>query len=687
MLSVLLLVSSSHAENWPGWRGPRGDGTSSEMGIPIRWGKTENILWKVPIPGTGHSSPIVWENRIFLTTCLENEQKRVLLCLDRRDGIVLWERIVVTARLERKHKLNSYASSTPATDGKYVWVTFLDNSNLLVACYDFAGNVIWKKSPGEFFSPHGFCSPPVLFGNLVIINGDQDAEAFIVALDKSTGAERWRADRPNRTRSYCPPIIVEAAGKKQLVLSGSKCVAAYDPETGKQLWIIDGPTEQYVAGLVFSENILFLTAGFPEYHLMGIRPDGEGNVTHTHVAWHERIGAAYVPSPIAHGPYFFLVSDRPNSDNGKASCLDARTGKRMWMERLGRHHSASPVSAGDHLYFLDDDGQMFVLKAGPKFEVVCRNSLDEECHASPAISQRQIFIRTVKNLYCIGADARVAFADKKAETYPLADLLLEVAELAKPESSGKFRVLDARPKAQYVAGHIPDALWVDHADWSKEFARNQDPESWAKRLGALGLATENRVVIYDDNQTKDAARIWWILRYWGFRNVRLLNGGWKAWVAEVNKVSREEPAITRSNPKLTPQMDRLAVKVDILKNIKSKQFQVIDARSQQEFCGETNTAKNNGAIPGAMHREWSDAIDPKTGRFKSPQELRQILKESGIDTDKPAVTYCQSGGRAAVMAFTLELMGMKEVRNYYRSWAEWGNADDTPVEKPKGSKK
>jgi outer membrane protein assembly factor BamB len=371
------------------------------VNVPIRWGKTENIHWKVPIPGKGHSSPIIWGDRVFLTTCLEEEEKRLLLCLNRLDGKVLWQREVLTAKLEPKHHLNSFASSTPATDGRYVWVTFLQDPKMQVACFDFDGNEVWFRSPGQFQSKHGFCSSPVLYKDLVIVNGDQDAEAWIVALDKATGTERWRADRPNRTRSYCTPAIFDVAGKKQLVLSGSKCVASYDPDTGKQIWIIDGPTEQFVSSLVLADDILFLTAGFPTYHLMGIRPDGQGNVTNTHVLWHDRRGADYVPSPIAHDHHFFYVND-----NGIAGCLETKTGKRRWTERLGKHHSASPVSAGGYLYFLADDGTMFVLKSGPTFEVVCRNTLDEECYASPAISRGQIFIRTLHNLYCIGPEAK-----------------------------------------------------------------------------------------------------------------------------------------------------------------------------------------------------------------------------------------------------------------------------------------
>jgi outer membrane protein assembly factor BamB len=394
---VFWLPALAGAGEWPGWRGPRGDGTSDETHVPLRWGPTENIAWKVPIPGRGYSSPIVWGDRVYLTTCIEKERQRVLLCLNRTDGKILWQRVVLTAALEGKHNLNSYASSTPATDGRHVWVPFVEGHEIQLACYDVQGNRVWMRSPCQFFAKHGFCSSPVLYKDLVILNCDQDAKACIVALDKATGRERWRADRPNRTRSYCPPTIMDAAGKKQLVLSGSKCVASYDPDTGKQYWIIDGPTEQFVASLVYQDGILFVTGGFPDYHVLGIRPDGAGNVTGTHILWRHIKGAAYVPSPVAQGHFFFLVSDK-----GIASCFETKTGKRRWMEHLGGHHSGSPVAAGGFLYFPDDTGTTWVLRAGPRFEVVSKNALNEECFASPAISRGQIFIRTVKHLYCIG---------------------------------------------------------------------------------------------------------------------------------------------------------------------------------------------------------------------------------------------------------------------------------------------
>jgi len=400
--ALAVLAASAFASEWPSWRGPRRDGVSDETGIPIRWSQTENILWRVPIPGKGHSSPIVWGDRIFVTTCEKKQEQRILLCIDRRDGKILWRRVVLTAPLERINRLNSCASSTPATDGKHVYVSFQDRKTMFVACYDFEGRRVWSRAPGKFHAMHGFCSSPVLYKDMVILNGDQDGEAYIVALDKATGAERWRADRPNRVRSYVPPVIFDAAGRKQLVLSGSKCVASYNPDTGRRIWIVDGPTEQFVASLVQAEGVLFCTGGWPELHLIGIRPDGEGNVTKTHVVWHHRKAASYVPSPIAHDKCFFVVSDK-----GVASCLEARSGKRLWMERLGRHHSASPVSADGRLYFLDDDGQTFVLKAAPKFEVVSKNALREPCYASPAISRGRIYIRALHRLYCIGrADKR-----------------------------------------------------------------------------------------------------------------------------------------------------------------------------------------------------------------------------------------------------------------------------------------
>ena len=297
LLACLVFGAKFSAENWPGWRGPHGDGTSEEKDVPLEWSTTKNIRWKTPIPGIGHSSPIVYGDRVFVTTCVDrkaagkDEGDRVLLAIDRRNGKILWERTVVKTRLERKHPLNSFASATPATDGKLVFVAFLDYPKMMIAAYDYDGTEVWRQSPGSLKSVHGFCTSPVLHRNLVILNGDQDdPSSYLVALDKQTGKEVWHVDRPNHIRSYCTPILIhtpEEPQVTQLVLSGSKTVTGYDADTGKLLWIHDGPTEQYVASLVYQDDILCLSTGFPEWHLMGLSPHGHGNITKTaSVVWH-----------------------------------------------------------------------------------------------------------------------------------------------------------------------------------------------------------------------------------------------------------------------------------------------------------------------------------------------------------------------------------------------------------------
>ncbi len=404
VLSALLAAGVARpaaAEDWPGWRGPRADGTVADAGYPLTWSGTDNVRWKTRLPGTGHSSPVVSKGKVFVTGCVEKDATRVLYCVDRADGKIVWERVVLTAPLEKKHNENSWASSTPATDGERVYVTFFDQPRMRVYCYDTAGNKLWEQSPGEFHSRHGFCSPPTLYKDFVIVNGDQDALAFLVALDKTTWKEVWRADRPNRTRSYCPPVVVQAGGKTQMVLTGSKSVASSDPDTGKQLWVIDGPTEQFVSSVVLHDGLILMTAGFPEHWVMAIRPDGTGNVTKSHVQWAKNKEGGYVPSPVANAGKLYLVDDR-----GLASCYDVKTGERHWKERLGRGFHASAVCADGRVYFTDDDGNTYVVKAAAEFDPLAKNPLGERVFSSPAFSDGEIVVRGAAHLFCIGEKRR-----------------------------------------------------------------------------------------------------------------------------------------------------------------------------------------------------------------------------------------------------------------------------------------
>jgi outer membrane protein assembly factor BamB len=417
---LCVLIAPARAENWPAWRGPRGDGTSTETGVPTKWDVPagENLLWKTPLPA-GHSSPIVQGDRVFVTGCLLDAQERVLLCLDRETGKVLWQQTVLKSLLETKHALNSFASSTPATDGQTVFVSFLEvdghtidapnvgtnhrqitPGTIVVAAYDYAGRQQWLVRPGDFISAHGFCASPVLFENLVIVNGDHDGESYMVALQKATGREVWRVPRANKIRSYVTPLIREVAGRTQMVLSGSLHIASLDPRTGQTYWTVDGPAEQFVASPVFDGEKFYLAGGYPTHHVLGIRPDGKGNVTDTHVAWHATNAKCYVPSPVLAGGYLIVADDR-----GTANCFVAATGERLWQERLGSHFSGSLVTAGGLVYLTADDGTTKVIRPGPELEVVAENQLGEFTYSSPAIANGRFYLRGEKHLYCLGPAA------------------------------------------------------------------------------------------------------------------------------------------------------------------------------------------------------------------------------------------------------------------------------------------
>ncbi len=401
VFSFLLFAAPalSMGENWPNWRGPRGDGSSAEQNLPIQWTDSENVAWKIDMKYGGHSSPVIWKDTVFVAGADAEAKKRVLAAYDRRDGKLLWETTVDESVLEKKHTLNSWASSTPATDGEKVYVSFLHEKEMLIAAYDLSGKELWKVRPGIFSSVHGYCSSPVLFEDLVIINGDHDGDAYLVALERATGKTVWKTARENRTRSYCTPLVREIDGRWQMMLSGSKSIASFDPRTGTRQWVIDGPTEQFVASLVYHKDLIFVTGGFPDKHIMAIDPRGTGNLTKSeNIKWHrQRNGVSYVPSPVAINGLFFIVAD-----DGIATCIDCVSGEQKWQKRMGRRFSASLMTAEDRVYYLDDDGNSKVLKAAAEYEELADNKLGEGTYASMAASQGQLFIRGEKHLFCIG---------------------------------------------------------------------------------------------------------------------------------------------------------------------------------------------------------------------------------------------------------------------------------------------
>lgn len=404
--SALALASSiprAAAENWPAWRGPRGDGTSLETNAPTQWSATQNIVWKTAVPGIGHSSPVVWNDRIFTVSAFAERQERALLCFDRRSGQLLWRQTVLTAPLESKSDDNTFASCTPATDGERVYVAFLDARQIAVAALDFNGKPLWLVRPGEFQNDHGFASSPVLYDDMVLLSAQGKQGNFLVALSRVDGHTLWKKALDHPSNSFGQPLARLLAGRPQIILCGDKTVSSFDPKSGERLWFVESPSTDFVLTPVFSEQagLLLASSSWPGKELQAIKPDGQGDVTKTKIVWKSIAGAPYVPSPIAIDRYFLTVSDSGN----EIYCFEAATGRVLWHQPFG-HTVASPVSVAGLVHFLNDKGLTHVIKPGEKYELVASNNLGEKCYASPAISGGQIFLRTAATLYCIGAPAK-----------------------------------------------------------------------------------------------------------------------------------------------------------------------------------------------------------------------------------------------------------------------------------------
>lgn len=397
-MGCLLLCSAIAAaeSNWPRWRGPAGDGHSTENALPIKWDPTA-VAWKVPLKGNGQSSPIIWGDRMFLTTALEKGKQRVVFCLDRKDGKQLWEHVAWTGEPEPSHGMNGWASATCVTDGEVV-VAFFGRGG--IHAYTLEGKPLWSRDLGKFESPWGTAACPVILGNLVIQNCDADVNAYITALDKKTGKTVWTSKRPDN-RGWSTPILVSVNGRQELVVNGHAGVTAYDVLTGKELWFCKSfngrgePTITPAGGLLCAVNGL-------SGDIYAIRPGGNGDVTQSHMAWHTyRKGNRDLPSPIVVGRFITVMDMK-----GIATCYDSESGKELWKERIGGAFSSSPIAAGGLVYFQNEAGVTTIIKPGEQLEIVSENSLggtsDELFRASLTPCEGQIFSRSDRMLYCIG---------------------------------------------------------------------------------------------------------------------------------------------------------------------------------------------------------------------------------------------------------------------------------------------
>lgn len=409
LVLVCCVASLATAENWPCFRGPTRQGISHEKEVPVSWSAASNVAWKTAIPGTGWSSPIVHGDRVFVTTATDEGTSLRLICLDRKTGRVRWDKEVAQQKAGHKQRNNSYASSTPATDGQCVYVLTCDGH---IAAVSINGDVEWvNRDFGQYYSEHGIAVSPVLYEDLVIVPFDWSSpgpdkklgwqvpwdKAVILAVDTNTGRTRWKGQRGSSRIGHVTPQIAQVDGRDQLVSAAGDVIQGFDPKDGRRLWTVSSPGEGVVPSVVIGEGLSFTASGFGESAIRAVRLDGRGDVTESHVAWQTTDEVPKVPSMLHVSSHLYVVTE-----SGAARCLEARTGKVLWRERLAGKFSASPVWADGKVYFLSEKGRMTIIGDGPAYKIVAENELDGTFCASAAISQGHLFLRSDKALYCIG---------------------------------------------------------------------------------------------------------------------------------------------------------------------------------------------------------------------------------------------------------------------------------------------
>jgi len=390
------------AKYWARWRGPSGQGLANGTGYPDTWSATQNVAWKVPVPGSGNSSPIVWGDRIFITTAYDNGRRMSIVAFRRSDGQKMWEAFAPEGKTPYgNHYKNGYASATAATDGQRVYASFGPRGLVAV---DMDGKVVWHRDLGRMDAYHGTAGSPLLYKDRLILYQDQFNDSFVAAFDTRTGRELWRTRRDAQV-GWGTPIAVRVGEHDEIIVSSQRIVRAYNPDSGAELWNCKGTTDEVIPTPVVGYGMVFCSSGRAGPTL-AIRPGGKGDVTRTHVAWTSPRGSPFVPSPILYGEHLYMINDMASI----VTCLEAMTGKVLFQGRLGvaqrEGFSSSPVAVDGKVFFTNDEGETFVLKAGPTFEMLHVNKLDETTLATPALVDGRWYFRTDRNLIAIGKTGR-----------------------------------------------------------------------------------------------------------------------------------------------------------------------------------------------------------------------------------------------------------------------------------------
>lgn len=428
VLLVVAVAIPAAAENWPAWRGPDGNGICREKNLPLHWSTNENVHWRVSLPGSGNSTPVVWGNRVFITQAIPSENRRSVMCFDRRDGKLVWQAGTISTEQDSGGSANPPCTPSPVTDGERVVAWF---GSAGVICFDMSGRELWRRDLGRQSHGWGYAASPVLHRNLCLLNFGPGQRSFLIALDKRTGKTVWQYDvpplaadakwedfggdlkdwkrlgsptMPEVTGSCATPVVVRAAGRDEVVVALPLRVMAFALQTGEPLWNCDGLNTGAYSSPFFGDGVLGVTGSGLRNAAMVIRPGGHGDVTATRRLWHLSPpgSKACIGSGVISRGHIYQVTTM-----GFAQCLDLQTGRTSWEERLtgsgARNGSwSSPILAGDRLYVPNQNADVFVLRAGPKFECLATNSIgSEQMNASLAVSDGDIFIRTHKNLWRI----------------------------------------------------------------------------------------------------------------------------------------------------------------------------------------------------------------------------------------------------------------------------------------------
>jgi len=397
----LIPVDGEGAKYWTRWRGPSGQGQVAGTGYTDSWSPTTNIKWKVPVPGRGHSSPIVWKDHLFLTTADDTGLKISLVAYRRSTGTLLWQAGVPASHVEHVYGKNSHASATPTTDGQRVYASFGTHG---LAAFDFSGKLVWHQKLGDVNNYHGSAGSPVLYKDRLFLYQDHDGsgtlKSFVAAFDTKTGNVVWKRDRIESV-GWGTPIVISAGDHDELIVSSQRRVYAYDPATGADLWTVRGNTFEVIPTPVVGHGLVFCSSGRAG-PTMAIRPGGKGDVTATHVAWTSPKGSPFVPSAIIHGELLYMINDMQSI----LTVLDAKSGTPIYQGRLGEAtregFSSSPVAIGEKLFFTNDRGQTFVVQAGPEFKLLHVNELGATVLASPALVDGIWYWRTDRELIAVG---------------------------------------------------------------------------------------------------------------------------------------------------------------------------------------------------------------------------------------------------------------------------------------------